>query len=241
MIIEKKVISLYTVMIREYLNDSRRYLLEHKKFVNLAFIVWFCRFFYIVFFLAYNVNTLLTYKLEKWLSIFTIFQLFVDLVNENNLLRLVILVLILFAIWYALWYPIWISANIHFVDKDDDENMGTALSEGIKDFFSVFELNGLAFSFGAYMYFSTLFRLYILDVLGSGLAIWLTGVWWVCVFLVFFGNMLSIYWYWKRKIERMFEFQKLWKKVWIWLYQIFDLHLSDFWQKYGWQLYFILK
>lgn len=168
-------------MIRQYLNDSRKYLLQHKKFVNLAFVVWFCRFFYIVFFLAYNVNTLLTYKLEKWLSIFTIFQLFVDLVNTNNLLWLVILVLILFAIWYAFGYPIWISANIHFLQKDKDESIGSALSEWIKDFFSVFELNWLAFSFGAYTYFSTIFRLYILDILNSWLAIWLITIWWVCV------------------------------------------------------------
>ena len=170
------------------------YLLEHKKFVTLAFVVWFCRFFYIVFFLAYNVNTLLTYKLEKWLSIFTIFQLFVDLVNENNLLWLVILVLILFAIWYALGYPIWISANIHFLHKDQNESIGTALSEWIKDFFSIFELNGLAFSFWAYVFFSTVFRLYILDVLNSWLTIILISVWWLCVLFS------SIFWQYAKYI-----------------------------------------
>ena len=181
-------------MIKKYLNDSRTYLLEHKKFVNLAFIVWFCRFFYIVFFLAYNVNTLLTYKLEKWLSIFTIFQLFADLVNDNNLLRLVILVLVLFAIWYTLGYPIWISANIHFLHKDENENIWVALWEWIKDFFSVFELNWLAFSFWAYTYFSTLLRLYILDILDSGLAIWLISIWWICVLFS------SIFWQYAKYI-----------------------------------------
>lgn len=207
LIIKRKVLSWNTVMIRKYLNDSRTYLLEHKKFVNLAFFVWFCRFFYIVFFLAYNVNTLLTYKLEKWLSIFTIFQLFVDLVNENNLLRLVILVLILFAIWYALGYPIWISANIHFLDKDSNESIGTALSGWIKDFFSVFELNGLAFSFWAYTFFSTVFRLYILDILNSGLAITLVIVWWLCVLFS------SIFWQYAKYI--MVLEKKDWKNMWI--------------------------
>lgn len=207
MIIKRKVLSLFVVMIRKYLNDSRRYLLEHKKFVNLAFLVWFCRFFYIVFFLAYNVNTLLTYKLEKWLSIFTIFQLFVDLVNENNLLWLVILVLILFAIWYALGYPIWISANIHFLHKDKNESISTALTEWIKDFFSVFELNGLAFSFWAYTYFSTVFRLYILDVLNSWLAIVLIVVWWLCVLFS------SIFWQYAKYILVLEK--KDWKNMWI--------------------------
>ena len=194
-------------MIRRYLNDSRIYLLQHKKFVNLAFIVWFCRFFYIVFFLAYNVNTLLTYKLEKWLSIFTIFQLFVNLVNENNLLWLVILILVLFAIWYALGYPIGISANIHFLHKDENESIGSALSEWIKDFFSVFELNGLAFSFWAYTYFSTLFRLYILDVLDSGLAIWLIAIWWICVL---FSSLFRQYAKYILVLEK-----KDWKNMWI--------------------------
>ena len=207
MIIKRKVLSWNTVMIRKYLNDSRTYLLEHKKFVKLAFLVWFCRFFYIVFFLAYNVNTLLTYKLEKWLSIFTIFQLFVDLVNENNLLRLVILVLILFAIWYALGYPIGISANIHFLDKNNNESIGTALSEWIKDFFSVFELNGLAFSFWAYTFFSTVFRLYILDILNSGLAITLVIVWGLCVLFS------SIFWQYAKYI--MVLEKKDWKNMWI--------------------------
>lgn len=207
MIIKRKVLSCCTVMIRRYLNDSRIYLLQHKKFVNLAFIVWFCRFFYIVFFLAYNVNTLLTYKLEKWLSIFTIFQLFVNLVNENNLLWLVILILVLFAIWYALGYPIGISANIHFLHKDENESIGSALSEWIKDFFSVFELNGLAFSFWAYTYFSTLFRLYILDVLDSGLAIWLIAIWWICVL---FSSLFRQYAKYILVLEK-----KDWKNMWI--------------------------
>ena len=207
MIIKRKVLSYNTVMIKKYLNDSRIYLLQHKKFVNLAFIVWFCRFFYIVFFLAYNVNTLLTYKLEKWLSIFTIFQLFVDLVNENNLLWLVIIVLILFAVWYAIGYPIWISANIHFLEKNEDENIGSALSGWIKDFFSIFELNGLAFSFGAYTYFSTLFRLYILDILNSWIAIILAIVWWLCVL---FSSIFRQYAKYILVLEK-----KDWKNMWI--------------------------
>lgn len=210
-------------MIKKYLNDSRIYLLEHKKFINLAFVVWFCRFFYIVFFLAYNVNTLLTYKLEKWLSIFTIFQLFVDLINENNLLWLVIIVLILFAIWYALGYPIWISANIHFLQKDGNESIGSALSEWIKDFFSVFELNWLAFSFWAYTYFSTLFRLYILDVLNSGLVIWLIAMWWVCVL---FASIFRQYAKYILVLEK-----KDWKNMWISdaLKKSMNLTISNFW------------
>lgn len=230
MIIQRKVLSSHFVMIRKYLNDSRSYLLEHKKFVNLVFLVWFCRFFYIVFFLAYNVNTLLTYKLEKWLSIFTIFQLFVDLVNENNLLWLVILVLILFAIWYALGYPIWISANIHFLHDDKNESIGTALSEWIKDFFSVFELNGLAFSFWAYTFFSTVFRLYILDILNSWLAIVLIVVRWLCVL---FSSIFRQYAKYILVLEK-----KDWKNMWISeaLKKSMNLAISNFWLTFKWFL-----
>ena len=217
-------------MIRKYLNDSRTYLLEHKKFVNLAFLVWFCRFFYIVFFLAYNVNTLLTYKLEKWLSIFTIFQLFVDLVNENNLLWLVIIVLILFAVWYALGYPIWISANIHFLNNDKDESIGTALSWWIKDFFSVFELNGLAFSFWAYTFFSTVLRLYILDILNNWLATALIIIRWLCVLFS------SIFWQYAKYILVLEK--KDWKNMWISeaLKKSMNLTISNFWLTFKWFL-----
>jgi len=194
-------------MIRDFLNNSRSYILSHKKFVGLAFIVWFCRFFYIVFFLAYNVNTLLTYKLEKWLSILTLFQYFKDLVSQNNLIWLAILVLIIFAIWYAFWYPIWISVNIHYLDDDKNENIWTALSWWIKDFFSVFELNWLAFSFWAYTYFSTLFRLYILDILNTWLAIWLIGIWWLCVL---FSGIFRQYAKYILVLEK-----KDWKSIWV--------------------------
>ena len=219
-----------TKMIKKYLNYSRKYLLEHRKFVWLSFVVWFCRFFYIVFFLAYNVNTLLTYKLEKGLSIFTIFQLFVDLVNENNLLRLVIVVLILFAIWYAFGYPIWISANIHFLQKDENENIWSALSEWIKDFFSVFELNGLAFSFWAYTYFSTLFRLYILDVLDSGLAVTLIILWWICVLFS------SIFWQYAKYVLVLEK--KDWKNIWVSeaLKKSMNLTITNFWLTFKWFL-----
>ena len=194
-------------MIRRYLNDSRIYVLKHKKFVTLAFIVWFCRFFYIVFFLAYNVNTLLTYKLEKWLSILTLFQYFRDLISQNNLARLAILVLVLFAIWYAIGYPVWISANIHFLENDENESIGWALSEWIKDFFSVFELNALAFSFWAYTYFSTLLRLYILDIINSWIVIWLMSIWWICVLFA------SIFWQYAKYILVLEKKDD--KKIWV--------------------------
>lgn len=172
---------MYFIMIKQFLNDSKKYLLEHKSYRNLAFTVYFSRFFYIVFFLAYNVNTLLTYKMEKWLSVATMFQYFLDLITENNLVRLAILILILFAIWYSLGYPIWISANIHYLENNEKEDFWIALSDGIKDFFKMFELNALAFSFGSYMYFSTLFRLYILDILNSGIVVGLVSIWWLAV------------------------------------------------------------
>jgi hypothetical protein len=168
-------------MIKKFLNDSRRYLLEYKSFTRLAFLVWFSRFFYIVFFLAYNVNTLLTYKMEKWLSVATIFQYFLDLITENNLVWLAIVILILFAIWYSLGYPIWISANIHYLENNRKESFWTALSDWIRDFFKMFELNALAFSFWAYMYFSTMFRLYILDVLTNGIVIGLVCIRWLAI------------------------------------------------------------
>lgn len=217
-------------MVKEYLNNSKFYVLRHKKFVNLSFIVWFCRYFYISFFLAYNVNTLLTYKLQKGLSVLTLFQYFRDLVSQNNLARLAILVLILFAIWYAFWYPIWISANIHYLQDDEQKSIWSALSEWIKDFFSVFELNALAFSFGAYTYFSTLFRLYILDILNSWIVVWLMSIWWICV--LFSG----IFWQYAKYILVLEK--KEGKTIWVSeaLRKSMSLTISNFWITIKWFL-----
>lgn len=194
-------------MIKNFLNDSRKYLLEHKSYTKLAFLVWFSRFFYIVFFLAYNVNTLLTYKMEKWLSVATIFQYFLDLITENNLVWLAIVILILFAIWYSFGYPIWISANIHYLENDTHDGFWIALSDWIKDFFKMLELNALSFSFWPYMYFSTLFRLYILDILDSGIVIGLICIRWLAVLFA------SIFWPYTRYIL-VLEWEDD-KKIWV--------------------------
>lgn len=208
-------------MIKRLLNDSKFYLLQHKNFTKLTFMISFCRFFYIVLLLAYNVNSLLTYKMEKWLSVFTLFQYFLDWIRDNNLIRLVIVILSIFAIWYWLGYPIWISANIHYLEKWND-SIWWALSSWIKDFFKVFELNGLAFSFWPYMYFSTLFRLYILDVLDSSIAIWLVIVRWIAVLFS------SIFWQYSKYIL-ILEWKDD-KKIWVSesLRKSIDLTISNF-------------
>ena len=96
---------------------------------------------------------------------------------------------------------------IHFLENDKDESIWSALTEWIKDFFSVFELNALAFSFWAYTFFSTVLRLYILDILNSWIVIWLMSIRWLCVLFA------SIFWQYAKYIlvlERKDD-----KKMWV--------------------------
>ncbi|HRX64153.1 MAG TPA: hypothetical protein P5060_03560, partial [Candidatus Absconditabacterales bacterium] len=80
-----------------------------------------------------------------------------------------------------------ISATIHFLNNKD-ESISKAIGKGTNDFFTMFELNALAFSFGPYTYIITLLRLVTLNVLNSGFVIGLIIVWGIAVLFA------SIFW-----------------------------------------------
>lgn len=196
-------------MIRQWIKDSKDFVLQTPKLIKLSFLVWFCRSITIVLLLAYNINNVLIYRFEKWLSIFTLFQYFIDEITVNHIRWLIIIISIIITIWYVFMYPMWISAIIHFL-KSKKQSISNAMWKWAKDFFTMFEINALAFSFGPYTYMVTSLRLITLDVLDSWFIIGLLILRWI---IVLFS---SIFWQYAKFIiidEQIWVFEAIKKSI----------------------------
>lgn len=196
-------------MIRQLIKDSKTFLFQTPKLIKLSFWVWFCRSITILLLLAHNINNVLIYRFEKWLSIFTLFQYFIDEITVNHIWWLIIVLALFITIGYVFLYPMWISAIIHFLNSKK-KSISSAMWKWAKDFFTMFELNALAFSFGPYTYMVTTLRLITLDVLDSWFIIWLLILWWI---IVLFS---SIFWQYAKFIiidEQIWVFEAIKKSI----------------------------
>lgn len=193
------------MLLKDLLKDTKKYLLNTPKFIGLIFTIWFCRYFYIIVILANNINTLFTYRWDKWIDISSIFSSVKNWVITSNI-GWIIAILIIFAIWYLLMYPVWLSAWIHFV-SDKDKNISKSFTHGLKDFFLMFEFNGLALSFWEFTYITTTSRLFAIDVLSNWIMLWLDILW--LIFVVF----ASLFWQYAKYIlvlEKWKDGEDLW-------------------------------
>lgn len=196
-------------MIKQLIKDTKKYIFDNPNLIKLTFWVGFCRSASILLLLAYNINNILIYRFWKWLSIFTLFQYFIDEISANHIIWLVIVLIVLMTIGYVLLYPMWIAAIIHFL-KNEKKTVSSAIWKGAWDFFTMFELNALAFSFWPYTYLVTILRLLTLDVLNSWFIIWLLILWWLAVLFS------SIFWQYAKFIiidEQIWVFEAIKKSI----------------------------
>lgn len=198
-------------MIKQFIQDSKTFLLNKPKFINLVFLVWFCRSVSIIMLLAYNINNVLIYRFDKWLSVFTVFQYFIEEITSNHIVWLIVILAIFISIWYIFLYPMWISASIHFLNNQK-ESIWKAIWKWANDFFTMFELNALAFSFWPYTYSITVLRLITLDVLNSGFVIWLIILRWI---VVLFSSIFRQYAKYIIITEKIGVFEAIKKSMWM--------------------------
>lgn len=201
----------YHKMILNLLRQSKLFIKENHKFVKLIFYVSFWKLLYTLGLIAYNINNLLIYRFNKWLSLMSFLEYFKTEVISNNLLWLVILIGIIILVWYVFLYPTWTSAAIHFL-RDKKNSIWKAMWKWANDFFTMFELNALAFSFWFYTYSITVLRLFTLWILDSTIAIILVAVWWLAVL---FSSMFWQYAKFLIVIEDMWVFEAIKKSIWI--------------------------
>lgn len=219
----------YIMFLKTLLKDTKKYLIDTPKFIRLIFTIWFCRYFYIIVLLANNINTLFQYRLNKWIDISSLFITVKDWISTNNIWR-VIWILIFFAIWYLLMYPVWLSAWIHFVN-DENKSISKSITHGLKDFFLMFEFNWLALSFGEFTYITTTSRLFAIDILSSGIMLWLDILW---LFFVIFASVFRQY----AKYILVLEKDKDGKDLWIFdaIKKSISLTIWNFWFTIKWYI-----
>lgn len=214
-------------MLKDLLKKTKEYILTTPWFITLIFVIGFCRYFYIIILLANNLNTLSTYRRSKWIDVNSLFTTVKDWVSTSNIWWL-IAVLIVFAIWYMILYPVWLSAWIHFV-HDKEKSPSKAFSRWLKDFFLMFEFNGLALSFWEFTYLTTTSRLFAIDVLSNGFILWLDILWWSCVL---FASIFRQY----AKFILVLEKDKDGKDLWIFkaIRKSMSLAISNFRFTFKW-------
>lgn len=217
------------MILKDIAKNTKQYLLNTPKFIKLIFVIWFCRYFYIIVLLANNINTLSTYRLDKGIDVASLFSTIKDGVITNNIWW-VIAVLIIFAIWYLLMYPVWLSAGIHFVNSEDG-NIAKSFTHGLKDFFLMFEFNWLALSFWEFTYITTTSRLFAIDILNNWIMIWLDILW--LIFVVF----AALFWQYAKYIL-VLEKWKNGKDLWIFdaIKKSISLSISNFWFTFKWYI-----
>lgn len=217
------------MILRDIARETKEYLLNTPKFIKLIFVIGFCRYFYIIVILANNINTLSTYRLDNGIDVASLFTTIKDWVISNNI-GWVIAILIIFAIWYLLMYPVWLSAWIHFVNSKDN-NIAKSFTHGLKDFFLMFEFNGLALSFWEFTYITTTSRLFAIDILNNWIMIWLDILW--LIFVVF----ATMFWQYAKYIL-VLEKWKDGKDLWIFdaIKRSISLSVSNFWFTFKWYI-----
>ena len=219
---------IYKHMIRQFIKDSKQYIFNKPKLVRLSFFIWVSRAIEILLLLAYNINNILIYRAGKWMSTFTIFQYFIDEITKNHIIWLTITTIIILSLWYIFLYPMWISAIIHFLNQKK-ESISKAVGKWSWDFFSMFELNALAFSFGPYTFMITILRLITLDVIDNWFVIWLIILWWTAVL---FSGM---FWQYAKFIiveEKIWVFDAIKKSI--------SMTIDNFWLTIRWLIMKIL-
>lgn len=217
------------MFLKDILKTSKQYLLDTPNFIRLIFTIWFCRYFYIIIILANNINTLFTYRLDRWLDVASLFTTVKNWVITNNIGR-VIAVLIIFAIGYLLMYPVWLSAWVHFV-ADKDKSISRSFAHGLKDFFLMFEFNWLALSFWEFTYITTTSRLFAIDILDNWIMLGLDILW--LIFVIF----ASIFWQYAKYIL-VLEKWKNGEDLWIFeaIKRSISLSVSNLWFTFKWYI-----
>ena len=217
------------MLLKDIIKDTKEYLLNTPKFIRLIFTIWFCRYFYIIIILANNINTLSTYRLDKGIDVWSLFNTIKDGAITGHI-WLIITILIIFAIWYLLMYPIGLSAWIHFVNEKDN-NIAKSFSQWLKDFFLMFEFNWLALSFGEFTFITTTSRLFAIDILDNWIMICLD------ILRLIFVLFATIFWQYSKYIL-VLEKWKDGKDLWIFdaIKKSMSLSISNFWFTLKWYI-----
>ena len=138
-----------------------------------------------IYSVVYYINNLLLQKYESGLDLSDALLYLIDSIGMGKQLILLVVVIILIVIGYLWLYPIAQSGVVFALEKKEKSAFSSFVKGGSR-FFPMLEYNGLSISFGIFVFLTVLLRLFIMDILWSGLIIVLISIWWLAVFFALF-------------------------------------------------------
>ncbi len=130
------------------------------KIIRLTFLTTFFHSLIMILLVIINLNDLLAKNYENWLYLGRVAEFFVQEINKNHIIAIVITVTILLFIGFSIVYPIWQSAIIHYIK--DKRSIRSALKKWLNDFYPMFEFAFISMITSPMLWWLVAFRLFIL-------------------------------------------------------------------------------
>ena len=149
--------------------------------IRLAFFTTFGYTIVHIFLILYFFNTLITTQYEKWVNFSDTLIYIFNKIQEFNIVGFIIWFIIIVIIWNLWIYPIGEGAMVYSL-KSEDHKLSPSITKWLKKFFVMLQLEGLDFSFGFYTFMTSLWRLWMMDILDNFLIKIVIGIRWIIVF-----------------------------------------------------------
>ncbi len=154
-------------MLKSLLKNSMEYMKNDQKIIRLTLATSFFHSLIASLLILTNINTMFAKNYENGLYVGRVAEFFVQEINNNHVINRVIGIAIILFIAYSIIYPIGQSAIIYYLNSKK-KSIRTALKQGRKDFFPMFE-----FWIISVILSPTVFRLVVFKIIISwGLTSW---------------------------------------------------------------------
>lgn len=161
---------------------------EDVKIIRLTFVTSFFHSLIVMFLIVLNLNNLLSKNYENWLYIWKVATYFVEAINRNHFIFIVMIITVSCFLAYSIIYPIWQAALIHYLR--DKKSIRSALRKGLKDFFPMYEFSFISLILSPIVFWIALFRVIFLSNHISTFVIVMMILWFVVMMLI---NTLKSY------------------------------------------------
>lgn len=148
-------------MFKKIIKDSIKEMHNDVNIIRLTFVTSFFHSIVVMFLILLNINNLISRNYEDWLYIWKVASYFVEAINRNHFVFVVIMITAVCFLIYSITYPIWQAATIHYLK--DRKGIKNALKKWIKDFFPTYEFWFISMILSPIVFFVVAFRVYILN------------------------------------------------------------------------------
>lgn len=209
------MLCLYHSMFKNIIKEGIHEISDDVKIIRLTFLTSFFHSLIATLLIILNLNSLLAKNYENWLYIGKVAEFFVQEINKNHVIAIVITITIVLFLAYSIIYPIGQAAIIHYLK--DRKSITHALQKGLQDFFPMFEFGMLSVVSSPIAFFLVLFRIFIAWWINTTSLV-LMALWFIILISI---NLLKVYTRYCITLEGLPLYESL--------KQSYDMVLWNFW------------